>query len=93
MKKAPKGKTLPVANTTEVMNLVVASKLDPRLADLLHVLADACDEAASGQDIYITLGTTKRKDALLLTVSWDGDKTMLSGVTLLDLASQAGTLL
>lgn len=60
---------------------------------LLQVLADACDTAAAGSDCWCTLGLSRDKGALLLTVNLGGSKLYASGGDLAELASAALELL
>jgi len=88
-------KTAPLAprNTAAVDEHAKAGTVHLKYADLLRVMADVLDNAIKGEDIYMTLGQTRNKDAVLLTVNWDREKLVLSGVSLMDLAEQAHTLL
>jgi hypothetical protein len=56
-------------------------------------MGDVLDNAIKGEDIYMTLGMTRNKDAVLLTITWDREKLVISGGSLTDLAEQAHTLL
>lgn len=60
---------------------------------LIAVLADACDLAASGGDVWCTVGLARDKGALLLTVNMGQSKLYASGATLDDLAAAAQELL
>lgn len=93
MKRAPKGKSLVAENAKAIKKLIADGAVHGGIADLLIVLAEVCDTAIAGDDIYVTLGMTKRRSALLLTVTWDNDKLVLSGESLVDLADQAHSLL
>lgn len=64
-----------------------------RYRDLLIVLADALDMAAKGEDIFVTLGSTRKRDALVLTITYQGDKTFVPGVNLQALADLCSNLL
>jgi len=60
---------------------------------LLQLIGDVCDAAASGADCYLTLGASRDKQSLLLTITQDGAKAYLSEFSLLGLAKVAETLL
>jgi len=60
---------------------------------MLQLIADVCDLAAGGADVYLTMGAARDRNSLLLTVTQDGAKAYLSGFSLLELAKAAETLL
>jgi len=93
VKRAHKGTPLTPTNTFAVNDSLKLKDSHLVYGNLLLVLADVLDSAVKGEDIYLTLGMTRNKDAVLLTITWDRDKLVLSGATLRDLADQAETLL
>jgi len=60
---------------------------------LVSILADALDYAAGGGDCWVTLGLSRDKGALLLTVNNGGSKLYASGATLTELSAAALELL
>lgn len=60
---------------------------------LLAVLADACDLAAAGNDCWCTVGLSRDKGALLLTVTMGGSKLYASGADLAEVSGAAQELL
>lgn len=53
-------------------NLLWVSKQDvadlaPRVMDLVVLVADVCDTAVDGEDVWISIGITRKRDALVLS--------------------------
>lgn len=61
--------------------------------NLLLLIADVLDYAVEGHDSYMTIGQTRDKTALLLSVHQDGKHAYVSGTSLAGLSEAAGTLL
>jgi hypothetical protein len=59
---------------------------------LLCVIADACDLIARGNDLVIFIGTTRERDALLLTVKSEAGKARAGGASLAELSHDAERL-
>jgi hypothetical protein len=93
VKRAHRTDPLKADNKSLVTEHIVAGSLSKSWSDIVMLMADVLDNAIKGEDIYITVGMTRNKDACLLTVTWDREKLVLSGMSLLDLAEQAHTLL
>jgi hypothetical protein len=60
---------------------------------LLTLIAEALDLAVQSEDIYLTIGTTMRNDALVCRIVWDGEKTPVYAETLIELADKANHVL
>jgi len=93
VKRAHKATPLTPTNTQHIEDAIKLKNVGGIYTDLLMVIADVLDTAVKGEDIYMTVGMTRNKDAVLLTITWDREKLVLSGATLRDLAEQANTLL
>jgi hypothetical protein len=64
-----------------------------RYVPLLMLIADMFDGISDGEDLYMMIGATKNRDSFSLTVKQDGQPTTVYAVNLVDLATQADTLL
>jgi len=62
-------------------------------APLLRLLAEMLDQIAEGEDVYVTIGSTKRKDTFLLTLTWDHETTYMPADSLASMAAGAGSFL
>ena len=93
MKRPDKGVSLLPVNYNTLVDQRAKNKLTPAMWDLLAVIAEVCDQAVTGEDIFLTVGMPKNKSSLLVTVTWDRNPTWLSGATLEECASQAHKLL
>jgi len=60
---------------------------------LLQLCSEMLDKIAEGEDVFLTIGATKRKDAFLLTLTWDKDPQFVASGNFADLASSASSLL
>jgi len=60
---------------------------------LLLIMADVVDEAVKGSNTYLTLGVTRDKSAIIMSISVDGKKLYASGASLADLADKVNALL
>ena len=77
---------------------MVREYLKAKTADLMYqgvlcLIADALDTAIVDGDCYITIGVTKPKDAILLTVHHKGAKGRAGGLTLSEVSKDAERLL
>jgi hypothetical protein len=61
--------------------------------DLLRVIADVVDYAADGHDSYLTLGTNKSKDNVLMTIKQDGRAAYVSALDLRGLSEACKSVL
>jgi len=59
---------------------------------LLCVLADALDCISRGDDLWISIGATKERDAYLLTVRTPAGKARAGGLSLVELSKDAEKL-
>ena len=66
---------------------------DQSFTDLLRVVADVIDYAVSGHDSYLTIGTNKANDALLLTIKQDGHRAYVSALDLAGLSEACKSVL
>jgi hypothetical protein len=60
---------------------------------LLLIMADVIDDAVKGANTYMTLGVSRDKSSIILTISVDGHKLYASGATLAELADRVNNLL
>jgi len=90
MKKGRKVQFLLTSNNVEAFEERAKGK-QPLEAyyGLLLLCAQVCDHAIDGEDIYCTLGMTRDKSGLLLTISWDRDKSYLAAGSLASLSDEA----
>lgn len=83
--------------TTDNEAAVLASIKDEECGNhyhgILQLIAQVMDQAASGEDIYLTLGATKNRDSFIATVIWDGARTYATGASLEAVSQVAETLL
>jgi len=93
VKLNPKKEALDAENrATLEMDLEWAHK-DTAYRNLLCVIADICDSAASGSDSFLSIGTTRDKSAITLMVQVEGQRQSLYDVTLRGLDELCETLL
>lgn len=59
---------------------------------LLHTIALVLDEAAQGRNVYMTLGTTRSKDAYSFTINDNGDRAGAYATALAALCLEAARL-
>jgi len=64
-----------------------------RFLHLLKAMLTTLDLAAAGEDIYMTVGTTRNKSALVVSITWDGEKMAAYGDSALDLDAKMVSLL
>jgi len=90
--EAPKG-TVNGKQVVAVQEWLKAG-VDPlRYSGILSLLADCIDNGADKHDVYCTFGITRSKDAVLLTVHYDGYKAYASGATLAEVSTACERLL
>lgn len=82
------------ADQLKVMHQQLAKAEKPTVYfPLLLLMADVIDDAVKGSNTYITLGVTRDKSAIILTVNVGGSKVYASGATLAELADRVNDLL
>ena len=90
MKKGKKlGFVLNPNNLEHLQSRLKTSKAMDNYCDFLALVAQALDLAISGEDIFLTIGITRDKSGLLMTITWDGDKTFLVAGSLASLSDEA----
>lgn len=60
---------------------------------LCSLIGEVLDLSASGEDIFLSIGANRAKNAFVLTVTWAGTKMYAPGLTLLAVAEASGSLL
>jgi hypothetical protein len=60
---------------------------------ILQVIAETLDDAINGDNSYVTIGITKDRKALMMTVNFASSKMYLAGDTLYEIAQKAAELL
>jgi hypothetical protein len=93
VKLGKKSDKLPTTNRKDLDEVVKSFGSNQVFTPLLQLMADVCDSAANGSDCYITLGASRDKQSLLMTITQDGAKAYLSEFTLRGLSAAAETLL
>lgn len=93
MKKGYVRELLNNHNEEAVVGSVEKKSTHNEYRGLLQLLAQVADQAAQMEDIYVTFGATKQRDAFILTVIWDGTRTYATGGSLVALSQVAETLL
>ena len=66
---------------------------DTSYYQLLMLIAEGCDLNGGDHNFYCTFGTTKKQDALTLSINLDGDRQTLYAASLEELALQAAEIL
>jgi len=61
--------------------------------NLLQVVAQVFDDLAHGEDVYMILGATTKKDAYTCTIKFAGAPTTVFGTSLEDLSAKLADLL
>jgi len=93
MKKPTRQASLSGGNLKALdMSIGVKGGLDNYIP-LLRLLAEMLDNIAEGEDVYISIGSTKRKDAFLLTLTWDKEQTFLPAASFEDMAAGSSSFL
>lgn len=82
------------SNAVELTEADMGKKLaDASLLPLLRAVCEVLDLAAEGEDVFLTIGKTRNKGALLLTITWDGVKQFATADNPVELASEVAKLL
>jgi len=90
--EAPKGTV--GGHQVQALQSWLKSGLEPlRYSGILSLLADCIDSGLEKHDCYCTFGITRSKDAILLTVHYDGHKAYASGTTLEEVSTACERLL
>jgi len=66
---------------------------ETKVVSIIAVIAECLDMIAGGEDIYLVIGATPKRDAFTLTVKHNGSPTTLYASSLSALADQAAGLL
>lgn len=90
-KKAESNRVLPT-NRTAVVNAAGKKLADTPYYHLLLLLAEGCDANGKGVNFYLTIGATKKQDALSCSVNLDGERQVEYAGSLADLAAQLASL-
>jgi hypothetical protein len=80
-------------NEVEFVDQASKKRLAEVYTDLLQLLAQVCDEAASGDNVWLSMGATKEKSALVVTVHTPEGNMSVYGATLGGLCLEAKSLL
>ena len=83
---------LPPTNRAAVKSASSKKLADTPYYHLLLLLAEVCDENCQESNAYTTLGSTKKNDALTLSVTSGDDRQTLYDTSLLGLSEQAADL-
>lgn len=88
------GRTILVAESEAELDAQIQSKrFDAVYLPLVRLVAQACDDAANGAGTWVSIGTTRDKSALTLTVHTDDGPLSCYSGTLAGLAMEANELL
>jgi len=93
LKKPTKHASLAGGNYVALQNALGSKQGLDAYHPLLQLIAETLDNIASGEDVFLTFGATKRRDAYLLTLTWDREPTYLPGSSLEDLSVGAQNFL
>lgn len=61
-------------NAVQMAEICKIAKLPPEIHQLLELVALVMDDVAAGRDSFVSIGGTRKKDAVLLTVQLDGER-------------------
>lgn len=84
---------LEAENELKLAQSMAKDKSAARYLPLLQLVAQMCDMIANGENIYMIIGATSKKDSYSLSVKLNNEATTVYASTLEDLSTQAGTLL
>lgn len=87
------GVVLRPVSETELATFAEAPLKDTPYYHFLRLVASALDEAVKGSNCYITVGTTKSADAVMLTLHQGAVKTPAFGSSLASLGESSSDLL
>jgi len=73
------------------LNLEEVSENFP-YSGLIRLIADVLDNAIGGNNTYMTIGATKDKAAIIVTVSVEGNKMYVNGSSLVEISAGANEL-
>jgi len=88
-----KTEALPTNNRATLDSDLDWSHTDTAYKPLLQVIADVLDSAASGNDSFLSIGTTRDKSSVCLMVQIAGSRDTVYSTCLRDLDEQAQSLL
>jgi len=80
-------------NRIHVESVIKTFGKDQAFTDFLRVIADVLDYACDGHDSYLTLGTNKANDAILLTIKQEGKRAYVSALDLAGLSEACKSVL
>jgi len=80
-------------NMDQLVNLLGKKDGYQAYQPLLTLVADMFDQIANGEDMYMTIGATRKKDAYVLTVKWNQEGTPIYAESLLEMAAKAEEML
>jgi hypothetical protein len=72
-------------NAEYIRNAIADSQGRAVLPNIALLVAEVADAAIAGDNVYITIGITRSRDAILLTLNQSGDKSYAGGETLAQL--------
>jgi len=81
------------SNLASMRESIKAGQAHIAYQGILCVLADVLDIAANGGDCFATIGLTKNRDAMLLTVKDGSRKAYAGGFSLLEISKDAEKLI
>jgi len=90
---ATRGTQLQAVSAKEVATALQGVGADFPFYGLLAILAEMSDNIAQGRDQYATIGATKARDALVVTIKDNGVGTPVYGASLGDLSTKLEGLL
>jgi len=91
--------TKPTADRLFSANLTAVKAVSKKPLDqtpyigLVEVVADLLDNIAQGEDMFMIIGATSKKDSFVATVKHDGTPTSVYGISLTDLSTVLESLL
>jgi hypothetical protein len=85
--------TLVTTNLRAAQEYIKAGRPTTTYDGLLCAIADTLDYAVAGNDAYITIGLTKPKDAMLMTVVYGHSRMYAGGASLWGISKDAERLL
>ena len=91
--KAQATERIPEGNEAAFLQQAALPKGGSSYVPLVQLIAQMCDMIAQGQDIFMIIGATQKKDSLSLTVKFNGEATSVYATNLVGLATQSSTLL
>lgn len=93
LQQSKRGLTIKAGNAKELTLSSTAELSKTEYYWLVALVADMFDMIATGEQIYMTIGSTKDRSAYTLTVRTEGEPVTLYGVSLRELVSKCQSLL